>query len=270
MNEQESNTPQDLETDETLLRQLALWQAPIVTPESTQRLISRLQSEFPTKHPITRPSAGVLIRAVWLLRSQTRVVGKALWIASALVLLLGAGVTLAIRDALLGALPFVLIAPIVSAVGVAVIYSAFSEPITELELATPISPRLLALSRLTLVFGFNLILSLLCSVALALIDSQITLIPLIEAWLTPMALLSALAFFLSMLAFDPLLSVMMSLILWGALCLRHYWIDRLPGLEWLPNLLDLSWRGSIWFIVIVLISIALYWIGREEHWLRET
>ncbi|MCU0496308.1 MAG: hypothetical protein MUF87_03030 [Anaerolineae bacterium] len=260
--------PQDIEADEALLHQLESWQAPSVTSESTARLILRLNAEFTSKMVTHRPQPNVLRRAFWLIWIQTRVIGQTLWIASALVLLLGAGVTLALREVSLGALPFVLIAPIVGMTGITFIYSAFSEPITELELAAPISPRLLALSRLTLVFGFNLVFSVLCSIGLALIDSQITLIPLIEAWLTPMALLSALSFFLSVFALDPLISIAISLTLWAILCLRHYLTDRLPFLTGLPNLLEVQWHGVIWLIVIALVGLALSWIGREEHWLR--
>ena len=136
-----------------------------------------------------------------------------------------------------------IVAPLVAACGVAFLYGLDADPALELQLATPVSPRLILLARLALLFGFNLAITLVCSVGLALARAQISLLPLIAAWLAPMTFLSALAFLLSVLFFNSLASVLISLLLWIGMALRHF-VEFSP-LRLLPDLLRVDLRPAL-------------------------
>lgn len=206
------------------------------------------------------------LRWAWLLlRSQTRLVHPVTWLASGLVIALGALVTLLLyQPAQSGAeLPLVIIAPLVAACGVAFLYGVEADPALELLLATPVSPRLILLARLLLLFGFNLAITLLCSILLTLMQAQLSLIPLITAWLVPMTFLSALAFLLSVIFFDSLASVLISLLLWIGIALRHF-VQITPF--FLPDLLRMTYYPAMLIIAPVLVGVALWLADREERW----
>jgi hypothetical protein len=221
-----------------------------------------------------RSIGGVRERAVprrdlrwgWLiLRSQVRLVHPATWVASGLVIALGALVTLIFyRSAHTGAdLPLVIIAPLVAACGVAFLYGLEADPAMELQLATPVSARLVLMARLALLFGFNLAITLACSVALTLAGAQISLFPLIAAWLAPMTFLTALAFFLSVLFFDSLASVLISLLLWIGTALRHFLQEATLII---PDVLHANFYPLMLVTAPVLVVLALWLAEREERW----
>jgi hypothetical protein len=203
-----------------------------------------------------------------LLRSQTRLVHPVTWLASGLVIALGALVTLALyqpaQTGRTGAeLPLVIVAPLVAACGVAFLYGLEADPALELQLATPVPPRLILLARLALLFGFNLALTLACSVVLTLTRAQISLLPLIAAWLAPMTFLSALAFLLSVIFFDSLASALISLLVWMGMALRHF-VEITPF--FLPDLLRVSFYPAMLIVAPVLVLVALWLADREERW----
>ena len=202
----------------------------------------------------------------WLLmRSQTRLVHPATWLASGLVIALGALVTLLLyQPAQTGAeLPLVIVAPLVAACGVAFLYGLEADPALELQLATPVSPRLILLARLALLFGFNLAITLACSVLLTVTRAQISLIPLVAAWLAPMTFLSALAFLLSVIFFDSLASVVVCLLLWIAVAVRHF-IESAPLA--MPDLLRMASYPAMLIVAPLLVLVALWIAEREERW----
>ncbi len=122
---------------------------------------------------------------------------------------------------------------------------------------------MILLARLALLFGFNLVITLMCSVLLTLAQSQLSLMPLIAAWLAPMTFLSALAFLLSALFFDSLASVLISLLLWIAAALRHF-VIAFP----LPDLLRTSSYPAMLIAAPALVALALWIAEREERWSR--
>jgi len=200
-----------------------------------------------------------------LLRSQLPVIRAEIWPASALVLALGALVTLATAQPGSDGLLFVLLAPLVAALGIAFLYGPLVDPALEVELATPTSPRLVLLARLLLVFGFDLALALAGSLALALFVPDLSLWPLVSAWLAPMAFLSALSLLLSMLAADPGLGSLVSLVLWALQA-----IGRLPGdlpLR-LPDLTATATHPWLWALALLMGALAVWVSGREERWMR--
>jgi hypothetical protein len=266
----------DIEDNEALVRtvqQLQRWETPEVAPETMLNLIELLAAELPqTVGTAPHPNQ---IEAIWnswallLLRSQLRVVSRELWLASALVMALGTVVTLATYNPSIdGMLPLVLLAPVVTAAGIAFVYGPLNDPALEVELAAPISPRLIALARITLVFCFNLGLGLIGSAVLVLSGSGLTFAPVVAAWLAPMAFLSSLAFLLSVVFFDPLISALFSGVLWMMMNMRNYMqLDIHPLLELIPNLLTADARPLIWLMAVVLMGAALWLVGQDERWL---
>jgi hypothetical protein len=137
-------------------------------------------------------------RASWagqVLRAQVPLVPKGIWIASATVMLL----TFIIMSAwAAGSLPYLLgfIAAPVMAAGCAFIYGPDHDPALEVTLATPVSPRLVLLGRLALVFGYNVCLTL-CVTLLVVLTRGASFGVLVSYWLGPLLLLTGLSLLLS-------------------------------------------------------------------------
>jgi hypothetical protein len=239
-----------------LVRQLPAWSAPTPTVQETDRLVQTLSAAVPT-----RRSGYLWEWTGWLLQAQLRVVQQEIWLASALVMVLGLFVTLTMRPGLAPEmLPLVWVAPLVAAVGVAFLYGPTADPALEIELAAPISPRLVVLARLLLVFAFDLILGLLSSVVLVLLHSGWSLWSLVWLWLAPMTFLAALAFLLSMLFVEPLISVSICLVLWGIQVIRAF-----PPFAAFPNWLAQEGQPWLWLLTALCVGVALWLAGREEH-----
>lgn len=258
-------SPEEAEQVGVFLRQ---WRDPAPDPSAKARLLETLLAELPERAPQRQPAhrQGFGLAWAWLvLRSQIRLVHPATWAASGLVIALGALVSLVFyQSAQTGAeLPFVFVAPLVAACGVAFLYGLDADPALELQLATPISPRMILLARLALLFSFNLTITLVCSVILALAQAQISLAPLIVAWLAPMTFLSALAFLLSVLFFDSLASVLLSFLLWIGIVLR-----RFISIESfiLPDVLNPVFYPFMLLAAPALVLLALWLAAREERW----
>ncbi len=196
-----------------------------------------------------------------LLRAQLRVVQHEIWFASAFVMTLGVLVTLTLQPGTsIELLPVVLLAPLMAALGIAFLYGPAADPSLEIELATPVSPRLIVLVRLLLVFLFDLALSLAGSAALVVLQGSWSLWPLVALWLAPMTFLAALAFLLSVLFIDPLISVSICLVLWGLQVLRAF-----PPFAAFPNWLASDLQPWLWLTALLCVSVALWLAGREER-----
>ncbi|HVX31271.1 MAG TPA: zf-HC2 domain-containing protein [Nitrolancea sp.] len=153
-------------------------------------------------------------RYLWqLLCGQAPLVRRGIWLASGLTTALGVLVSIATLHQSIGSFTLALIAPVVAAFGMAFIYGPENDPSLEIAISTPTSPRLVLLSRLTLVFGYDLLLALVASVALTAVHG-FSLWTLIELWFAPMLFLSALTLAAS-LVFSPLVAMVGALILWG-------------------------------------------------------
>ncbi len=258
---------EDLETEEEaeallpLIAQLRAAPVPKPSRQSQAQLQRRLRANFAQlTQPAARSWQARLQWLYWLLRAQMRVVQAEIWQGSAFVMALGVVVTLAVD---LQALPFVLVAPIVAAIGITFLYGPGVDPTLEIELATAVPPRLILFSRMTLLFGIDLLLGLLGSVLLATLRSDISLVPLVSTWLAPMAFLSTFALFFSLVSFEPLLGVMLSLILWGVQTMRQFdWLFHLPAI--IPNLLLTQWQPWLWLGTVLLGGTAVWLAGREE------
>ncbi len=204
-----------------------------------------------------------------LLKMQLRIVQGEIWVASALIMLLGGVVTLLMSSSQpnSGDLPIVLIAPIVAAGGVSFLYSTDVEEAMEIEQATPTSPQVILLLRLTLVFSFNFVLGVLSSAALTLVNPSYSLAPLIMMWLAPMAFLSSLAFLLSVLFADAGVGLVISMLIWTIQALNRFLAHS--GFSTLPLPDMLSAHTHVWLLIFagVLLGAAL-WMTDYKHWIR--
>ena len=191
----------------------------------------------------TNPVGGLLL----LLRRQFPLIGHGIWAASLIVLVMGMVLTYLFPYAGGPSSDMLaLAAPIVAAAGIALIYGPENDPASELECATPISPALILLARLVLVYGYNLALALATSVLLWLLPGQVALWPLILSWLAPMLFLSALGLALSVF-WSSQAAIIVAFSAWG---LHVFDLLRSP----LPPLLQFS--NSLWTNQTLLLALT--------------
>ncbi|MDL1883249.1 hypothetical protein FBR01_06330 [Anaerolineae bacterium CFX8] len=264
---EDAETPEETEALLETVRFIRRWDAPSPTPQETARLVEKLLPELPKperRHP-----------GQWwpllILRAEARIIRREIWLASALVMALGVLTTLGINSTN-AATPLTILAPVVAAVGMALLYDSDMEQVLELADSTAVSARLLLLARLTLVFGFNLALGLGGSVALSLLRADMLLWPLVMSWLAPMAFLSALAFLLSVVTGDAIAGAVFSLAIWG----MHVFVRSMPAsgdLSWilsLPGLADPAARPFLFAAALLLVMAALWLAGDSERRMGET
>jgi len=197
----------------------------------------------------THPLGGLFL----LLRRQLPLIGRGIWAASLIVLVLGMILTYLFPYAggpSTGLLA--LAAPIVAAAGIALIYGPENDPATELECATPISPALILLARLVLVYSYNLALALATSAILRLLLVHIALWPLILSWLAPMLFLSALALALSVI-WNSQAAIIVAFSVWG-LHVFDALSSPLPALWQFSNAL---WSNQALLVALALACLAL-------------
>ncbi|NUM44949.1 MAG: hypothetical protein HUU38_09600 [Anaerolineales bacterium] len=258
------------------VERLQTWRTPTPTPADTARLLATLTPSLPSHSfsPLPLISSSLL-----LLRSQLYIVRREIWAASALVIMLGAGISILIPTG--GTLPdgtptpdgfaLALVAPLVAAMGISFLYGPGVDPAVEIEEATPVTQRQILLARLTLVFGFNLALGLLASLSVIVagflgLTAPISLPALIGLWLAPMTSLSALALFLTVLTGDSLAGVVASLGLWMVQAFRAFAPSE-PIIFFLPNLLAPEIRPWLWTLALCLGVLAFWLAGREGQML---
>src|SRR5688572_21160331 len=141
------DTDSDEKADALLgtVKRLRQWQAPTT---NSAELISLLAAHLPRK--MSRRERLLTWYPLLLLRTQARVVSREILLASALVIALGVIVTLFNSSAEFGAIStFGVLAPIVAAVGIALLYDRDAERMLEIEDVTRTSARQLLLARLT-------------------------------------------------------------------------------------------------------------------------
>jgi hypothetical protein len=195
------------------LARLVAWHAPSPTPEHTQALLQRLEPLLPAApEPVVGRLA--LVGWLWLLTlRQARLIPRALWLGSALALL--CLMLFAIHSPFQnGSRAMLLLAPLIAATGAAFVYSREVDPALELTLATATSARLVLLCRVTLILGFDVLLTLSGSALVAASHGQ-SAVSLLTLWLGPELLLSSGALCLSLLA-GPLVAAASAIAVWGA------------------------------------------------------
>lgn len=241
--------------------ELQLWQ--IVSREirtSDQKLGAPALKQTPVKKPSRH-----LWKAWYILRSQVTLIRTEIWVSSALVSLLGIIVALLVEN--VNAIYF--LAPFVSAAGVAYIYGMQNDPALELTLATPISAQQILMARLTLVFGYNILLTFSSSILLLLLNGQIAQFSwaVLLDWMAPMAFLSSLALFCSLL-WGSVNAVVVAYSLWvvkGIMpeldCSGQY----AAGFTTLVDFLNrVETPSHLLFISLLLFVLAMWFTGKKQ------
>jgi len=251
------DAPDDAEALLPILGQLRTENAPPPHPDEAARLAAKLGGAMPR-----RRWWGLGESLWWLvLRGQLRIIQREIWAASALIMLLGV-LTTATQHPTNNAeaLSLALLAPIAAAAGVAFIYGPHADPPLELLMALPVSPTLVLLARLALVFGFNLLLGLVSSILLGGLHAQLSPGQIVLAWLLPMTFLSMLAFCLGVLTKEPLLGAAFCLVL------RLLQFTE-PDFIAAPVLTLIANRPLMLSLALILGVLALWIVDREEYWL---
>ncbi|MCA9960391.1 MAG: hypothetical protein KC443_15220 [Anaerolineales bacterium] len=259
----------DEATDElqALLAQVDQWPLPTPTPLETEQLLAQLLPELPSQSGWRRWRTRLASWWLWqLLRAQVRVVRSEIWTASALVMILGVFVSFVmVQEGRIGG-PLALVAPLVAATGIAFLYNPADERVWEMERVTAVSPRLILLVRLLLVFGYDLLLGVLGSLLLTLLLPDLTLWSVVTLWLAPMTFLAAFAFCLSVLTGLPELGMLISMIIWMMQQVRA--LDRLlPLMHAWPDLTAVSTQPWLFALSIFILAFALWQSDRAERWL---
>jgi hypothetical protein len=259
-------------------RELAFWRqvrqagqaADALLPAPSPAILTKMLATLDAAPPTPRWQEWLAAFSA-LLKAQRGLIKRGLWPASAAVLSVGFAVTWLSLDggSDLRELPLLLLAPIVAALGVALAYGPEVDPLLEVALATPTSPRLVLLARLTLVLGYDLGLTTLASLILSIVAPQIPLGTLIWAWLVPMLFLSGLALLLSLL-YGPALGSGVSLALWGSQLLLQAplrageaWA-RWASLFWSSGGAPVGQRTLLMALATMLFVAAFNLAGREE------
>jgi hypothetical protein len=236
---------------------------PIVNEAKRDALFLLMRQELPA--PKSLRERVLETYPVALLLSQMTVIQREIWLVSAFIMMIGVIITLSPNSDPM--FSFATIAPIVAAASVGMLFDSDFQAMLDLEETSRASARLLLLARLTLVFGFNLLLALIGSVILALFDSGTLLLPLILSWLAPMTFLSGLAFFLSITGRNTLLSGGFSLVLW----MGHLIFSNMPDknlfvlLLSMPGLSEPSFRPLVIFAGLLMVVTTLWQVGVVER-----
>lgn len=225
-------------------------------PDLVHRVL--LRSALSGPPPATR-------RPAWfsfaLLRAEARLVRPAVPIASALVMALGVGLAATAKGS--AGQVLALVAPVVAALGIAGLYGPRRDPAFEVVAAAPTAPALILLTRIALVFGYDLVLALAASGVLAALGADPGgVFALVDAWLGPMALLSALSLVLAVwIGADAAAGV--AVVLWS---LRVLAGGILGDAEWALDAVRLVWATNAGTVLAAaaLTALAVFLAGRGE------
>jgi hypothetical protein len=208
-----------------------------------------------------------------LARAQVRLIPRGIWIASALTLFGGVCLSLMValdagdgRGAERAAIILGICAPLVAAIGAAYVYGPQSDTGLELALATPTSPRLVLLTRLALVVGYDMALSLLGSLAL-MIAGRAGFASIVGVWIGPLLLLSSVSLVLSLLL-SGVAAVTGAIVLWFSRLVSAAIAST--GATWLHRLgqpLVAFWQTSPVLIglALALVAFAVLYVPRQER-----
>ncbi|GAP18951.1 hypothetical protein [Levilinea saccharolytica] len=185
-------------------------------PETAGRdhLLTVLEQYLPGSPAIKRRQWTNWLR---LAHSQSVLFEKSFWLAGLLVLLLGLSLSVIDGRDLLP-LVFIVVAPLLAAVGVAYVFRPETRTLGELERLTATGAAELLYTRLALVLAFNLLISLLLLLLIWLEGPQVVLWRLTLIWLGPMLALTGLAFYAT-IRWNSLVGAILPLGLWGCLIL---------------------------------------------------
>lgn len=200
-----------------------------------------------------------------LVRGQAPLIPRGIWIDSAAAILFGF-VVLLLSQNIPHLASFVgFIAPIVTGVSVAFIYGPGTDPGLEVALATPTSPRVVLVSRLALVFGYNACLALAGTLLFMLMrGGDFTL--LVSFWLGPMLLLAGLSLLLSLVV-SATAGMAVSVGIWFLHLFTAAFTQLNGGSSALSSLLNAPWQTNpaILLLAAALLAAAVIYTPHKTH-----
>jgi hypothetical protein len=216
------------------------------------------QAAMTDLQPARRLPAGSSASLLAAIRSQIPVVGLPFWLGCAAVIVLGVLAGSLWLDPVVS--PLLLTAPPLAALGVGYAFRAIDTGMAELERACPAHPVELALARLLLVVGFDLVLALLLlpwNAGTPLVSGGD--VGLILDWLAPLLLSSGVSLLCTQ-RYGVLAGTSAGLGLWGVYLGLHLLVDQ--GVLALSVLQGLV----VWFLLLaiglVCLALALRQVGR--------
>lgn len=235
-------------------------------PAPADTLLGRAWAEIDAVEPHW-DTRRMVRRLPWLwqlLAGQLPLVRRGIWAASALTIGLGCLLALLSPFHRGATTPVAILAPIVAAFGVAFVYGPETDPGLELALATPTSPRLVLLCRLTLIYGYDLALALAATALLGQVRGA-PLWPIIALWLGPMLVLSGIGLILSLL-FGPTTGMVGALALWATDVLTFDARWRASGVG--SDAMVAFWRDTALLVplAVALFAVAVLWAGGRGRW----
>ncbi len=277
--EQRRLVEQHLHSCEECQADLALWHSvsrEIVTGSQAiiapKGLVGRALAVVPPTQPQGLGIWAKLHHGANLLRSQIPLIQREIWPASALVIALGCIAAFIARQSII----IYVLAPLIAAACVSLIYGPENDPSLELALSTPTSPRQILLARLALVYGYNLGLSLVATLLLLPALSSHVSWPLFRdlvlAWLAPMTFLSAIALALSLWvgaanAATVAYLVWLSQLLAGMFRSPLFPVSLSPAVLKVLSAYQNFWQASGVLLILsaLLLFIAIWQAGRKEQ-----
>lgn len=258
-------------------RELSSWQAisdmarfaAASNPQPSAHVMSQVWAKIdaPEQKAVARwRPFGRSFAIFWLLlRKQIPLIHKSIWIASALVCLLGCVLAFLVTphtarevqnvEALL-----TLFITVAAATGAAFIYGANVDPAFELTIATPTSIRLVMLFRMLLVLGYNFILAALASTIFALAHGN-GVWSFMQLWLGPMLLLSSFSLTVS-LVLGSTFAVMGTILIEAMQTLPARVIEGLTGLH-LAGFGTWQTTPLIVLLAVLFTAFAIFYVPRQ-------
>jgi hypothetical protein len=199
-----------------------------------------------------------------MIRAQVPLIRSELWATTFLLFILGIVASMLFERTGF----FTVIAPLIAAGCVATIYGKRNDEAYELLLSTPVAQTQILLSRLVLVFGYNLILFVISFLILRPLHNNPLSIALLQQWLAPMTFLSSFALLLSV-SIGSSHSVLVTYILWLSSQLLQT-EDIMPSISLMLSSLTMFWQqsGILYLLSVVMFTLTLVFI-RQPLNLRE-
>jgi hypothetical protein len=205
--------------------------------------------------------------AFQLLRIQLLLIQNELWLGSAILMFMFLSIAILVNRA--DVMYFFM--PMIAAGTVSLIYGHEHDPAAELTLATPTSAWKILLARLTLVSGYNFLLSICSGLILLLITPPNLIFELVLGWSAPMMFLSALALLLS-LWIGTGNALFTAYILWISQYVPMKIIsEKFSSLRWLNAYYEFWQNPSLMFVMaFILIAVALWSANRPQVMWRKS
>lgn len=226
---------------------------------------AKIEAPQALKHQWALPST---IFHLWLVfKKQIPIIHKSIWIGMPLVILFGCVLaliaTLLSRNLMHDAVSIlVLVTTVASASSVAFIYGVENDAALEITLSTPTSMRVVMLSRLILVGGYNTIISMLATAIIALAQRG-GFWETMQLWLGPMLFLSSMTLALS-LVIGSWFAVLVAFVLESLQALPLYFERHIPILQ-LASPASWQTNPTILLLALLFILFAIFYVPRQPR-----